>query len=107
MQTVFADRTATYEELLNKASLPSLANRRLQDILILMYKVYHSLAPEHNILSVIFSITTKKFSLRRVVLLLVSMLIGQDSMYTCQLSRLRVEHFGLTAAHACGPISHA
>ena len=28
-------------------------------------------------------------------------------MYTCQLSRLRVENFDLTPAHACGPISHA
>ena len=27
--------------------------------------------------------------------------------YTCQLSRLRVENFNLTPAHACGPISHA
>ena len=44
LRAVFADRTATYEELLNKASLPSL---RLQAILILMYKVKHSLASEH------------------------------------------------------------
>ena len=28
-------------------------------------------------------------------------------IYTCQLSRLRVENFDLTSAHACGPISHA
>ena len=28
-------------------------------------------------------------------------------LYTCQLSRLRVENFDLTSAHACGPISHA
>ena len=27
--------------------------------------------------------------------------------YTCQLSRLRVENFDLTPAHACGPICHA
>ena len=27
--------------------------------------------------------------------------------YTCQLSRLRVENFDLTPAHACGPISQA
>ena len=27
--------------------------------------------------------------------------------YTCQLSRLGVENFDLTPAHACGPISHA
>ena len=46
-QYYFADRTATDEERLNKASLPSLANKGLQEILILMYKVNHSLAPEH------------------------------------------------------------
>ena len=28
-------------------------------------------------------------------------------MYTCQLSRLRVENFNLTPTHACGPISDA
>ena len=28
-------------------------------------------------------------------------------MFTCQLSRLRVENFDLTPALACGPISHA
>ena len=28
-------------------------------------------------------------------------------LYTCQLSRLRVENFDLTPAHACGPIYHA
>ena len=28
-------------------------------------------------------------------------------VYTCQLSRLRVENFDLTPAHAFGPISHA
>ena len=36
-----------YEELLEKRRLSSLENRRLQDILILMYKVKNSLAPEH------------------------------------------------------------
>ena len=36
-----------YEELLEKGRLSSLENRRLQDILILMYKVKNSLAPEH------------------------------------------------------------
>ena len=28
-------------------------------------------------------------------------------LYTCQLSRLRVENFDLTPAYTCGPISHA
>ena len=47
LRIVFADRTATYQELLDNASLPSLVNKRLQDILILMYKVKYFLAPEH------------------------------------------------------------
>ena len=34
---------SSYQQLLQKAKLPSLLNRRLQDICILMYKVKHSL----------------------------------------------------------------
>ena len=47
LRAVYNDRNATYEELLKKGRLSSLKNRRLQDILILMYKVKNSLAPEH------------------------------------------------------------
>ena len=47
LRAVYNDRNATYEELLKKGRLSSLENRRLQDILILMYKVKNSLAPEH------------------------------------------------------------
>ena len=53
----------TCEELLNKASLPSLVTKRLQDILILMYKVKHSLAPEH--ICNIFYKQDKHYNLRR------------------------------------------
>ena len=45
--SIYNDRNATYEELLKKGRLSSLENRRLQDVLILMYKVKNSLAPEH------------------------------------------------------------
>ena len=47
LRAVYNDKNATYEELLKKGRLSSLENRRLQDILILMYKVKHSLVPEH------------------------------------------------------------
>ena len=47
LRAVYNDRNATYEEILKKERLSSLENRRLQDILILMYKVKNSLAPEH------------------------------------------------------------
>ena len=45
LRAVYNDRNATYEELLEKGRLSSLENRRLQDILILMYNVKNSLAP--------------------------------------------------------------
>ena len=47
LRAVYNVRNATYVELLDKGRLSSLENRRLQDILILMYKVKNSLAPEH------------------------------------------------------------
>ena len=46
LRAIFNDRSTNYEALLNKkAKLSSLQNRRLQDILILMYKIKNSLAP--------------------------------------------------------------
>lgn len=45
---------ATCKELLEKGRLSSLENRRLQDILILMYKVKNSLAPDDSMYVVCF-----------------------------------------------------
>ena len=42
---VFKDKQSSYQQLLAKAKLPTLYNRRLQDICILMYKVKHNLYP--------------------------------------------------------------
>jgi len=47
LRAVYNSKMADYDELLSKAKLPSLVNRRLQDILILMYKVKNLLAPKH------------------------------------------------------------
>ena len=44
---IYNNKTDTYEELLAKDKLPSLANRRLQDILNLMYKVKNAVATQH------------------------------------------------------------
>ena len=38
-------RTDTYEDFLRRANLPPLYNRRLQEIVILMYKVRNGLDP--------------------------------------------------------------
>ena len=45
LRAVFKDKHSSYQQLLVKAKLPSLYNRRLQDICILMYKVKHNLCP--------------------------------------------------------------
>ncbi len=44
---LFITQTELYENLLSKAKLPSLRNRRLQDILVLMYKVKNSMVPKN------------------------------------------------------------
>lgn len=43
LRTVYNNKKDIYEELLSMEKLPSLANRRLQDISILMYKVKNSI----------------------------------------------------------------
>ena len=42
---VFNDKQSSHQQLLVKAKLPSLYNRRLQDMCILMYEVKHNLCP--------------------------------------------------------------
>ena len=39
LRIIYCDRTSTYEALLDKSRLPTLRNRRLQNIAILMYQV--------------------------------------------------------------------
>ena len=45
LRAVYRSHNESYEDLLKQASLPTLANRRLQDIAILMYKVKTGMAP--------------------------------------------------------------
>ena len=47
LRAVYRDKDATYSQLLKRAYLPTLSNRRLQDICILMYKVKHKLCPTY------------------------------------------------------------
>ncbi|XP_031556503.1 uncharacterized protein LOC116293242 [Actinia tenebrosa] len=42
LRAVYRDTKSSYNQLLNRANLPTLLNRRLQDICILMYKVQHT-----------------------------------------------------------------
>ena len=42
LRAVYKTRSASYQELLDRAKLPTLYNRRLQDIATLMFNVKHS-----------------------------------------------------------------
>ena len=62
LRVIYNYRTDTYEDLLRRAKLPSLYNRRLQEIVILMYKVRNGLAPDH--IGELFNFKNKVYSLR-------------------------------------------
>ena len=47
LRAVYRDKHTSYSQLLKRAELPTLMNRRLQDICILMYKVKHKLCPSY------------------------------------------------------------
>ena len=42
---IYPDRTSSYEDLFKKANLDALNERRLKDILFLVYKVKHQMVP--------------------------------------------------------------
>ena len=47
LRAVYKDHHATYSELLKRAELLTLKNRRLQGVCTLMYKVRHKLCPAY------------------------------------------------------------
>ena len=62
MFNAYNTTTETCEELLKRAKLPTLHNRRLQDIAILMYKVKNDLVPSY--ISEIFTRKGTRYNLR-------------------------------------------
>ena len=62
LRIVYNSHSETYMNLLDRAKLPSLLNRRLQDIFILMYKVKYRLVPD--LIYGIFSTKSCKYSFR-------------------------------------------
>ena len=62
LRVVYCDKSTPYAQLLIKANLPSLENRRLQDIAILMYKVKYGSAPQP--IKDIFTIKETHYELR-------------------------------------------
>ena len=62
LRAIYNSRTDTYDDLLGHANLPSLYNRRLQEIVILMYKVRNGLTPDY--IGELFNLANKGYSLR-------------------------------------------
>jgi len=62
LRALYCDRTSTYEALLEKARLPTLCYRKLQDMAIFMYKVKTNLVPAH--ISDLFSCDMSRYNLR-------------------------------------------
>ena len=62
LRAVYCDWSQPYSELLARARMPSLYNRRMQDVAILMYKVKNNLLPM-NIIN-IFSSSRSTYNLR-------------------------------------------
>eukprot|EP00794_Sanderia_malayensis_P004329 gene4329-4902_t len=62
MKIIYYDKSSSYEQLLKRAKLPTLQNRRIQDIAILMYKVKHELVPEY--ISKLFEMPNQHYALR-------------------------------------------
>ena len=63
LRVVYNEKQASYLQLLERAKLPNLMSRRLQDICILMYKVKYKLCPS-NICN-IFKENSSKYNLRQ------------------------------------------
>ena len=78
LHNVFKDEQSSYQQLLVKAKLPSLYNRRLQDICILIYKIKHNLCP--RTICDMFLTNSHTYNLR------------QKDVYRLVLTQLRTEN---------------
>ena len=47
LRAVYCNKSTTYEELLQMAELPTLRNRRLQEIAVIMYRVKNGISPAY------------------------------------------------------------
>lgn len=76
MRAVYRTKTYSYETVLEMAELPSLYNRRLQDIATYMYKIKNGLAP--NSFNEIFSLKQSTYMPYAIVTLFYLDLILPD-----------------------------
>ena len=63
LRAIYKDKSSDYLALLKRAKLPTLENRRLQDIATIMYKVKNKLAPSY--ITELFKMNTSGYNLRK------------------------------------------
>ena len=63
LRAVFKDKQSSYQQLLERAALPTLLNRRLQDVAILMFKAKHKLCPQG--ICDLFKLHSSSYNLRK------------------------------------------
>ena len=83
MRCIFNDNISTYDELLMKANMPSLQNRRIQDMCILIYKVIYATTPTH--IGGLLSLRSNECNLRgkmKLILPLKSKLTSKYGLHT-------------------------
>ena len=78
LRIVYNTHSVECSNLLNRAYLPSLQNRRLQDLATLMYKVKYGLVPSN--LVVIFSVKSSKYHSRNMDFHLPRLSYGKHSI---------------------------
>ena len=62
LRAVYCDNVSSYKELLQRASLPTLYSRRLQDIAIMMFKVKNGFSPPY--ITDLFVVLSTHYNLR-------------------------------------------
>ena len=88
LRCIFRDNTSTYDDILKKAKMTTLQNRRIQDMCILIYKTMHGLAPAF-IRDMITVRDTTKYNLR-----------GKTKLF---IPRINTTKFGLNSFYYYGP----
>ena len=86
LRAFFNSKTESYSDLLKRASLPTLFQRRLQKIATLMFKVKNGLVPHY--ISELFQTTPKGYSLRNAYF---------------NIPRISTTHYGKNSLRFFGP----
>ena len=85
LRTVYNDWSASYYDLLSRAKMTTLYNRRPQDIAFFMFKIKHGMLPSS--VTELFNTSHKNYNLRNAV-------VRQGCFNTTKYGKHTLRHFG-------------